>query len=307
MKRAFISTLNAIAGCLAAAALIAGCSDKTFSTRLDPTTPDVSETSYAPLETGLRVSFAFVGQSYHTFDIEIGDPVTVYGHPGFEYVTIVHYTGATTTAYRYIRDSALFETTSVNEPGVRILQAPYLPGTTWDRKDVWGAGENARTDRQAIPKPSAGTTMSIVGFEDVRAFDGTIYSRALKVAWPVDDTHTNFYWYVLNIGMIKYELGYMASAPEAPTTIALMTDFQRVRSYPDWIPAILRQSTMNHDTALIGFPEPPCPRKAASPHRRPESFRNRDSLFGRIGTRAARFPLENVVGEHSASSARKSA
>lgn len=121
MKRTCILTVIAIAGWLAATALIAGCSDKTFSTRVDTTTPDVSEKSYTPLEPGLRVSFAFVGQSYHTFDIEIGDPVTVYGHPGFEYVTIDHYTGATTVAYRYIRDSALFETTSVNEPGVRIL------------------------------------------------------------------------------------------------------------------------------------------------------------------------------------------
>jgi hypothetical protein len=222
-------TIAKIAAWLAITAAITGCSDKTFSSVVNPATPDVVVKTYAPLETGLRVGFAIVGQSYHTFDIEIGKPVTVRGYPGFENMTFDHYTGATTMTYRYIRDSALFETSSVNEPGVRILQAPHLPGTTWDRNDVWDDGVGEHANGVVANKPSAKTTMTIVGFEDVQVFDGSVYSQALKVAWPLDDTHTNFYWYALDIGMIKYQLGYMASAPDAPTTIALMTDYQKTK------------------------------------------------------------------------------
>lgn len=227
MKSVSVLALVASAGWLAMSVIV-GCSDKTFSSDVNISDPEVTEKSYAPLETGLRVSYAYVGQSYHTFDIEIGDSVTVYGYPGFKYVITDDYTGVTTVAYRYTRDSALFETSSLSEPGVRILQKPYLPGTTWNRNDVWDDAANGQTGASAAARPSAWTSMTIVGFEDVRIYDGTIYSRALKVAWPLDDSHTNFYWYALNIGMIKYQLGYMASSPGASTTTALMTDFQRL-------------------------------------------------------------------------------
>jgi hypothetical protein len=237
MKAKKIASLVCLVGVLIMTALVAGCSDKTFSTTITTNPAETLPKAYAPLEPGLRVSFAIVGHSSQTFDIEIGDSVVVDGNPGFEYRQTDNHTGVTTTSYRYLRDNALFESTSVNDPGVRILEGPFIPGHTWDRNDTWSTNDGGAEGGNGGGGSGGGTTlkihapsiMTIAGFEDIQALDGAIYSRTLKVAWPVDADHTNYYWYALGIGMIKYEEGFMAAAPDAATTIALMTDYQRIQ------------------------------------------------------------------------------
>ncbi len=229
-------TMVCLVGALAVAALVVSCSDKTFTTTVVTTPPGAVAKAYAPLEPGLRVDFAILGQSSRTFEIEIGDSVLVDGNRGFKCLLTDHQTGVTTTTYRYLKDNALFESTSTNDPGVRILEGPFVAGHSWDRNDTWSTGNGGDGGNDGggagggyTNKIQAASSMMIEGFEDVQALDGTIYSRTLKVAWSVDADHTNYYWYALGIGMIKYEEGFMRAAPDAATTIALMTDFQRVK------------------------------------------------------------------------------
>jgi hypothetical protein len=237
MKAKRTATLVCIIGILAIMALVISCSDKTFTTVTNSNPPETTTPSYAPLEPGLRVSFVVLGQNGQSFDIEIGDSIMVNGNPGFQVRQVDHQTQATVVTYRYMKGNALFESASINDPGVRVLEGPFVPGHSWDRNDTWtinGGGTLGGDDEGGIGggyirKVLTPALMNIVGFEDIQALDGATYSRTLKVAWPVDADHTNYYWYALGIGMIKYEEGFMRAAPDAATTVALMTDFQKVK------------------------------------------------------------------------------
>ncbi|MDD4050760.1 MAG: hypothetical protein PHR28_02520 [candidate division Zixibacteria bacterium] len=237
MKMKRVATLVCIIGALAIMALVISCSDKTFTTTNISDPSETATPSYAPLEPGLRVSFSILGQNGRSFDMEIGDSIMVDGNHGFQVRQVDHETQATTITYRYMKGNALFESASVNDPGVRILEGPFVAGHSWNRNDTWstndslilGEGDDGGTGGGDIRKVLAPVYMNIVGFEDVQTLNGDLYSRTLKVAWPVDENHTNYYWYAQGIGMIKYEEGFMRAAPDAATTIALMTDFQRVK------------------------------------------------------------------------------
>jgi hypothetical protein len=198
--------------------MVPGCSDKTFTTTSVAVPDDATPTAYLPLEVGLRVSYG-----------------------GFQIRRTEQATGGTSYCYRYAKGNAIFESDRPDEPGLRILEAPFVIGNSWDRYDTSitisaGGGVDPQDDGDTTiidaHKRSPGaaySTMTIVGLEDVVAMNGRSYGHCIKVAWPVNATTINYYWYAANIGLVKYEYGVSTQGTGSGYAAGVMTDYQIVK------------------------------------------------------------------------------
>jgi len=225
-------------------AAIPGCSDKTFTSMTAMISPDAQPTAYIPLEEGWRVTYVVLEPESGHFDIEVTDPVTVAGHPGFTIRKTDRATGQIVTFYRYIKDNAIFESQSLSQPGVRILESPFVVGNNWNRYDTVttsvvidngidddGPGDTGKEDDEGSLKTipdDVYSTMSIVAFENVQALNGIEYGNCLKVAWQTDESIVNYYWYAPGIGLVKYEQNVNLLSASSDRTLGVMSDYQLV-------------------------------------------------------------------------------
>jgi hypothetical protein len=221
--------------------MVPGCSDKTFTTTSVAVPDDATPTAYLPLEVGLRVSYVVLEPGTGNFDVEVTDPVSVAGYRGFQIRRTDQATGGMSYCYRYAKGNAIFESDRPDEPGLRILEAPFVIGNRWDRYDTSitisaGGGVDPQDDGDTTiidaHKRSPGaaySTMTIVGLEDVVAMNGRSYGHCIKVAWPVNATTINYYWYAANIGLVKYEYGVSTQGTGSGYAAGVMTDYQIVK------------------------------------------------------------------------------
>lgn len=227
--------------------IISGCSDNTFGSSDDAeAAQSAPPTAYIPLEQGLRVSYSVVQPETKFFDLEVTIPSRIAGHNGFKIRSVDRLTGATNSFYRYASGNAIYESTSLSDPGYKILEGPFATGHGWNRYDGavtnddydYGNGDNGndigdiKNDLGNLfgnsnPGDNYGY-MSIVGFEDVVALDGQTYGSCLKVAWQSSETTTNYYWYATGIGMVKFQYGFNYLAASDNSTIGIMTNYQTV-------------------------------------------------------------------------------
>jgi len=221
------------------ALILPGCSDKTVTTTEVIVNPGDGAVAYLPLVDGWRVSYVYVSPQSGQLDIEVTDPVTVAGYPGFA-IRMTDPNGPyDVTIYRYAKGDAIFESISTNDPGVRILEAPFVIGNSWDRNDTstvttvitdlgTGTGDG---DGGATNTPGASnsySTMSIVSIEDVRAMNDITYGHCIKVLWQTGPSTCNYYWYAPGIGLVKFEEDVDLFNLDAEHTIGVMTDYQHV-------------------------------------------------------------------------------
>lgn len=231
---------------LAAAAMIIvialnmpGCSDKTVTTTAVDTNPDSGATVYLPLTDGWRVSYVYLEPQSGQLNIEVADPVTIAGNPGFTVRKYDPNGPYVEQVYRYAKGDAIFESRLLSDPGVRMLEAPFVIGNSWDRNDT-STTNSVITDLGAdtgdggggityTPKTNVGyTIMSIVSIEDVLALNDIMYGHCIKVAWQTGPSTCNYYWYAPGIGLVKFEEDVDLFNLDAEHTIGVMTDYQKV-------------------------------------------------------------------------------
>ena len=228
---------------------LTACSDKTFTSESFSVSENALPVAYLPLEQGLRVGYAVLEPETRYFDIEITNPATIAGNPGFTIRKTDRSTGEIETFYRYTKDNAIFESGSTQYQGVRILESPFVVGNSWDRYDSGtdividvvddivndiletnnGDGDINPGD---LPKTYPGegyTTMSIVGFDDIHSLNGNTYGHCLKVAWQTGEYTWNYYWYAAGIGLVKFEQNYSSLGASENTVVGVMTDYQIVK------------------------------------------------------------------------------
>lgn len=225
-----------------------GCSDKTFTSSTRDVSEDASPLAYIPLEQGLRVNYAiFEDQQTRYFELEVTNPVTIHFNAGFQIRRTDRSTGEIGVVYRYVKDNAIFESTSTDDPGYKILEGPFVAGHSWNRYDTsTNTSSTSITDitddgfdgkdgltifgdgYKVLPDENFGT-MSIVGFEDVEALNNVRYGRCLKVEWQIDPLRTYNYWYVSGIGLVKFEETLNTLYADKEPVTVLMTDYQVVK------------------------------------------------------------------------------
>jgi hypothetical protein len=225
--------------------VVQGCSEKTFTSSTSSVSPSANPTVYIPLEQGWRISYVVLEPEDKHFDVEVVDPVNVARNPGYTIRRTDRNTGEIGISYMYSKGNAIFESKSTTEPGVRILEAPFVIGNSWDRYDTsstsstildgdsedFNLGKDGFSIFGDLHKVKPGmdySTMSIVGFDDVQAMNGNTYGHCIKVEWRTSGTHVNYYWYAAGIGLVKYEHNSNGLSAGENYTLGVMTDFQKV-------------------------------------------------------------------------------
>ncbi len=237
---------------ISAVCLIAfvGCSEKSFITKTNQVAPTADPVAFIPLNQGLRIEYVDLEPETDHYDIEIVNPVIIAGHSGFTFRRTDRQTNEINTWYQYSNGVAIFQTSSLNDPGMRILESPFVAGNSWNIYDTSstttgsGGGNNNDPADDEVGKGDDWTTfgdtwkilpdgefntMTIVGFESVEAMNGTSYGNCLKVQWQTDSLSSNFYWYASGIGLIKFESRSESSYQSGNNTVTVMTDFQTVQ------------------------------------------------------------------------------
>ena len=228
-------------------ALFLGCSDKTFTSTSTRISDTASPTVYIPLQEGLRVGYIILEPETEYYDIEVTQPTTIAGNPGYTIRKTDRNTGEIQIFFRYKKDNSIFESGSTSSPGERILESPFVVGNTWDRFDItsgvdepidYGEGEEDNEvgkDGDDLPwdlpktRPDgAYGTMTIVGVETVVALNNNSYGNCLKVAWQTGESTYNYYWYAPGIGLVKFEQNINTLEASTNHTVGVMTDYQVV-------------------------------------------------------------------------------
>lgn len=238
--------LAVLAICLIA---FVGCSEKSFVSHTTEFSQNASPIVYIPLEQGLRVNYVTLEPEVEYYDIEIVNPVTVAGTAGFTFRRTNRASNETTIWYQYNKGVAIFKSSNKSDPGMRILESPFVAGNKWNIYDTssysggGGGSGDGIDDNDDIGKDDGLTnfgdywkvipdadysTMQIVGFEMVEALNGTNYGHCLKVQWQTDSLGSNFYWYAAGIGLVKFERTSESIYQRDNNIVTIMTDFQTV-------------------------------------------------------------------------------
>lgn len=215
-----------------------GCSSKKFTNTTTTTNLDTADpTTYIPLDQGWRVSYTVLEPATEHYDIEVSDPAVIAGHDGYTIRRTNRTTLEQTYKFMYATSSAIYESSASNDPGSKILAAPFVIGNSWDITEatVGGYGDTTGTDfddGDDIHLIGGGdgeyNQMSIVAKESVEALDGHTYSNCLKVEWQTGEYSYNYYWYAAGIGLVKYESVPNSLSAEDNNTVTVMSDYAQI-------------------------------------------------------------------------------
>ena len=229
--------------------IMAGCSDKIFNHSETVIPANASPSVYIPMEQGWRINYALLEPSTEYFSVEVTDSVSIAGNPGVTVRHINSSTGEITYSYCYEKGNAVFESWSTDNPGVRILESPFVIGHSWDRMDTSTTTTTFPYDSNTtdgggvidwkdyfetngfflkIIPGEAYNTMSFIGHETVIGLNGVEYGQCLKVAWPLDSLACNYYWYAAGIGLVKFQNTSDRISATDNTFTYLLTDYQKV-------------------------------------------------------------------------------
>ena len=216
---------------------LGACSDKTFLSSTTSVSETASATVYTPLKSGWRVTYMQTEPENSRYYTEVTAPVTIAGFPGYTVRRTNLLTGDITYSYLYATQTAVYESQSTSNPGVKILESPFLIGHQWERfastSGTAGQSDGDTTDtggggvKSSVPGEDYGQ-MTIVGRETVAAMDGHAYGNCLKVAWQTGEYSYNYYWYAAGIGLIKFESVTNALSASTGEVVSLMADFGQI-------------------------------------------------------------------------------
>lgn len=215
-----------------------GCSSKkstesTIVSSGDPT----SVTSYIQLNEGWRVSYTTLEPTVAHFDVEVSDPAVIDGHNGYTIRTTNSTTFEQSYKYLYATNNAIYESYSTNDPGRKILEAPFNIGNSWQVMDLYDNLDDSISvgdadDGGGLQLVGAGdgvyNEMSIVAKESVQALDGQTYANCLKIEWQTGEYSYIYFWYAAGIGLVKTQNVPNSLSASDNNTVTIMSDYQQV-------------------------------------------------------------------------------
>jgi len=204
-----------------------GCSDNTVKTVIsaEDLASGTEDPYFLPLDRGFSVVYEITHSDGYSemVTLEVGRMVPLGAIMVYEWFWDDGNTRDTGFIAAGVNATYFYEdATSAAE---KILQIPLVAGDSWERfseeysGDDWvdiltdhnDGADDSETQDDAISKvfPSeGGNIMTVVGPEEVQLSNGSYFTNAVKLSNPsTSPGKVNYYWYVGNIGLIKYVLG----------------------------------------------------------------------------------------------------
>ncbi|MDF1544432.1 MAG: hypothetical protein P1R58_04950 [bacterium] len=215
---------------------LVGCSgdDKVIVTKaVDDINIDdevLPEPNYFPLDEGYtgtyKISSTLADPEFVTY--EVGAEVAFGGQTAFEWFS--YDSRGTDTAYIVVAVDGIDYYSSVTSRAERILQFPLEVGSYWERyadlgtggSDGGGFGDDLGGDDKSegpddqneggivlgknLPL-SGDATMNVTAIQSIQLGDGQSYANAYLIQNDLGDSRENRYWYVENVGLVKFEIG----------------------------------------------------------------------------------------------------
>ncbi|UCE23987.1 MAG: hypothetical protein JSU74_11920 [Candidatus Zixiibacteriota bacterium] len=200
-----------------------GCSeDSTTTSSSDDWTASYAVSPYLPLVRGFTSIYAvtYANGSESMIRLEIGRQVQANGVSVVEWIS----DDGTVLDTGYVRatDDAVYFYDGLITEAEKILDYPLEAGHTWlrfsDSNDgddftdiITGYDDTSSTDDGTNAKvfPSTGENlMTVLGREQLELSDGSLFVNAVKVYNEnAASGKKNYYWFVQNVGLVKYVLG----------------------------------------------------------------------------------------------------
>lgn len=204
-----------------------GCSDDTIVSRSGSGENSSEIDTYFPLSEGATRLFK-VTQSNglsQTVSIRVGKNINLKGVEVVEWISTSN--GIVDTSFFRATNSSLFYYENKNSDPETILALPLNIGYSWERfnyqanddiiidsviDDSVDPVHEDTTDQIIILNknfPSSGAiSMSVENIEQLQLKNGKHYSHAVKISnWDESGLKKNYYWYVPNLGLVKYVKG----------------------------------------------------------------------------------------------------
>ncbi len=224
----------AILGTVILALLIGlvGCSgdDQVVVTKfVDDSNEVIPEPNFFPLDEGYtstyKISSTLGETEFVTY--EVGAEVSFNGQTAIEWFS--YDSRGTDTAYIVVAVDGIDYYSNISASAERILQFPLEVGNNWERYVDLGTGNqdnsfgdylggDDKTDDPDDPDgggivlgkdlPFSGdATMSVSAIQNIQLGDGQTYANAYLIQNDLGDTRENRYWYVEDVGLVKFEIG----------------------------------------------------------------------------------------------------
>ncbi|UCD63354.1 MAG: hypothetical protein JSW34_11480 [Candidatus Zixiibacteriota bacterium] len=204
-----------------------GCSDGTVSTVVsqDELASGGYANVYLPTAEGYTSVFNVVysGGTEEMVTVRVGRSVQLGAVNAIEWIGTNQ--GVADTGYIAVTsDCVYFYETSASSPE-KIIEMPMTTGQSWERfadSDIGDGditdiitGNDKDDDTTATDDPSAkvfpsdgGNIMTVAGREQLELSSGLTFSDVVKVYNEGSvPNRTNYYWFVANVGLVKYVIG----------------------------------------------------------------------------------------------------
>ncbi len=207
---------------------LTGCSDNDIivSSSGNNITNSPAE-EFFPLNEGYSTIYeiSYAGGSSELTSFKVGGEVPFNGSTAIEWFSYDNY--GTDTGFYQVFDSAIIYYPSRNSSAETIIKLPFAVGFSWDRTtsdiivDTTGGFDDdisgTKLDTNFVDTTDGGgsnkllpiegsSIMTIEQKESIELSDGTYYSGAYRVQVPNSATTSNYYWFVAEIGLVKYSL-----------------------------------------------------------------------------------------------------
>lgn len=210
----------------------AGCSDDYTEVLSQPSvssqTSDV--TDYFPLDEGYVTQYVVrSGMRTETITFRVGKVVLSNDGPLVTWLT--NKGAAQDTSYLLATSTALYYYETFHSDPEKILEFPLIPGNSWNRwgsdpkddtiaydynfdfregfEDKFGIDlgdpDNPGGNQKSFPT-EGGSTMRVEGVERIELKSGEFFSSAVRLAIDQSSGTTNYYWFSVGIGLIRYSL-----------------------------------------------------------------------------------------------------
>lgn len=244
MKRAIISTSTAVVLILLVI-IWSGCSDDSvsISSSGDDWTASYATSPYLPLVRGFTTIYAvsYANGTEASITLEVGRQILTNGVGVVEWFSDDG--SLLDTGYVRATDDAVYFYDGPNAEAEMILGYPLEAGNTWlrfsdsydgnDFTDIITGYEDpddtVSTNDGSTAKvfPSSGENlMTVLGQEQVRLSDGSLFVNAIKVCNENSAAgKMNYYWFVQNIGLVRYVIGATDSSYPDGDVVGELVDY----------------------------------------------------------------------------------
>jgi hypothetical protein len=171
---------------------------------------------------------------------KVGDEVPFNGSTAIEWFS--YESNRTDTGFFQVTDEAIIYYPSRNSASETIVQLPFAVGASWDRSDDIIINDSSSVDSVDINGTKFDTTTTIIitgkqlpidgsssmlieAKESIVLDDGTHYTGAYRIQTTSTQTTSNYYWYVSDVGLVKYILDAENGTYETGREVGELVDY----------------------------------------------------------------------------------